>query len=274
MSDEQDKTPEGQPTEEAAIQKEAAEAKVDAVNVAAGGEAKAGDVQQPADIAQTAPAPGEKKPLSDEEKAALKAAALEKAAAAKLPKQPLEERLPPPAPRQGKRPSLRPSPSTRRTRTSRSGRRTRSLPSGRTAPPIRWRREQGGARGRHRSARSFAGDLTSRCGATRSPRWPRRSRPPQVTYLIDICGADYPKREPRFDRGLSPAQLRSEPAHPPRSPRTRLAVPTVCGVWRAANCCGREAYDMYGVLFEGHPDMTRILLWEGLNGYPLRKDFP
>ena len=51
-------------------------------------------------------------------------------------------------------------------------------------------------------------------------------------------------------------------------------VPTVTGVWRGANWCEREAYDMYGIRFTGHPDMTRILLWEGFNGYPLRKDFP
>jgi NADH:ubiquinone oxidoreductase subunit C len=51
-------------------------------------------------------------------------------------------------------------------------------------------------------------------------------------------------------------------------------VPTVCGVWRAANWCEREAYDMFGIRFEGHPDLTRILLWEGFNGFPLRKDFP
>ena len=51
-------------------------------------------------------------------------------------------------------------------------------------------------------------------------------------------------------------------------------MPTVCGVWRAANWSEREVYDMYGVTFSGHPDMTRILLWEGFNGFPLRKDFP
>lgn len=95
------------------------------------------------------------------------------------------------------------------------------------------------------------------------------------TLLVDIAGADYPDREPRFDVVY---QLHSLEAN--RRIRLRVKtdeatpVPTVCGVWRAANWPEREVYDMYGVRFDGHPDMTRILLWEGFNGYPLRKDFP
>ena len=126
------------------------------------------------------------------------------------------------------------------------------------------------------SARSFAGDLTFQV---------RRDAVSQVaaalkgkhgfTYLVDVCGADYPKREPRFDVVY---HLYSFAAN--RRVRLRVTtdeatpVPTVCGVWRAANWPEREVYDMYGVRFAGHPDMTRILLWEGFNGYPLRKDFP
>jgi NADH-quinone oxidoreductase subunit C len=126
------------------------------------------------------------------------------------------------------------------------------------------------------SARTFAGDLTFQV---------RRDAIAQVaaslkgkhafTYLVDIAGADYPKRTPRFDVVY---HLYSFQAN--RRVRLRVMtdeaspVPTVCGVWRAANWPEREAYDMYGVRFEGHPDMTRILLWEGFNGYPLRKDFP
>jgi NADH-quinone oxidoreductase subunit C len=92
---------------------------------------------------------------------------------------------------------------------------------------------------------------------------------------VDVCGADYPKRTPRFDVVY---HLYSFGAN--RRIRLKVAtdedapVPTVCKVWRAANWSEREVYDMYGVRFSGHPDMTRILLWEGFNGYPLRKDFP
>jgi len=126
------------------------------------------------------------------------------------------------------------------------------------------------------SARTFAGDLTLQV---------RRDAIAQVaaslkerhafTYLVDVCGADYPKREPRFDVVY---HLYSFQAN--RRVRLRVTtdeatpVPTVSGVWRAANWSEREVYDMYGVRFAGHPDMTRILLWEGFNGHPLRKDFP
>ena len=126
------------------------------------------------------------------------------------------------------------------------------------------------------SARVFAGDLTFQvrrdavaavCDALKNRH--------QFTYLVDLCGADYPKRDPRFDVVY---QLHSFAAN--RRIRLRVMtdeatpVPTVSSVWRAANWPEREVYDMFGVRFEGHPDMTRILLWEGFNGHPLRKDFP
>ncbi|HXO22705.1 MAG TPA: NADH-quinone oxidoreductase subunit C [Thermoanaerobaculia bacterium] len=126
------------------------------------------------------------------------------------------------------------------------------------------------------SARTLAGDLTLAV---------RRDAVAQVaaalkakhrfTYLVDVCGADYPKRTPRFDVVY---HLHSFEAN--RRIRLKVTtdeatpVPSVTGVWRVANWPEREVYDMYGVRFTGHPDMTRILLWEGFNGYPLRKDFP
>lgn len=93
--------------------------------------------------------------------------------------------------------------------------------------------------------------------------------------LIDICGVDYPERAERFDvvyHLLSPTQ----------NARVRIrvrvgeetAVPSACGVFPAANWFEREAFDMYGILFSGHPDLRRILTDYGFNGYPLRKDFP
>lgn len=61
----------------------------------------------------------------------------------------------------------------------------------------------------------------------------------------------------------------------PKDGKTALAVPSVWGVWKAADWLERECYDMFGVVFEGHPDLRRILMWEQYKeGFPLRKDFP
>ncbi|MSP90569.1 MAG: NADH-quinone oxidoreductase subunit C [Myxococcales bacterium] len=53
-----------------------------------------------------------------------------------------------------------------------------------------------------------------------------------------------------------------------------LHVPTLCGLWIAANWGEREAWDMYGVVFDGHPELRRILLYDEFEGHPLRKDYP
>ena len=95
------------------------------------------------------------------------------------------------------------------------------------------------------------------------------------TFLVDLCGVDFPGREPRFE-------VVYHVCGPEAGRRVRLKVaaggdtpvPSVTGVWRAAGWPEREVWDLYGVRFDGHPDLTRILLWEGFAGHPLRKDFP
>ncbi|MBA2125153.1 NADH-quinone oxidoreductase subunit C [Hyphomicrobium methylovorum] len=93
--------------------------------------------------------------------------------------------------------------------------------------------------------------------------------------LIDICGVDYPERAERFEvvyHLLSPRlnhRIRIKLSTSETKP-----VASVNDVFPAANWYEREAYDLYGIRFTGHPDLRRLLTDYGFQGYPLRKDFP
>ena len=93
--------------------------------------------------------------------------------------------------------------------------------------------------------------------------------------LIDVCGVDWPQREKRFDvvyHLLSPRQntrVRVKVMTDEETP-----VPSATAVYPGADWFERETYDLYGILFTGHPDLRRILTDYGFDGYPLRKDFP
>jgi NADH-quinone oxidoreductase subunit C len=93
--------------------------------------------------------------------------------------------------------------------------------------------------------------------------------------LIDICGVDYPEREERFEivyHFLSPwlnHRVRVRTKTDAGSP-----VPSIVSLFPGADWFEREAYDLYGVLFSGHPDLRRLLTDYGFQGHPLRKDFP
>ncbi|AFR26273.1 NADH-quinone oxidoreductase subunit C 1 [Bartonella quintana] len=97
----------------------------------------------------------------------------------------------------------------------------------------------------------------------------------QFINLTDISGVDYPSRDKRFDVSY---QLLA----PRHNLRLRIKVRTdentpvasACSIYPGAEWYEREAYDMYGILFSGHPDLRRILTDYGFEGYPLRKDFP
>lgn len=93
--------------------------------------------------------------------------------------------------------------------------------------------------------------------------------------LIDICGVDYPEREQRFEvvyHLLSPRLNQRIRVKTLASDAEPLA--SIHTVFPAANWYEREAYDMYGIRFTGHPDLRRLLTDYGFQGYPLRKDFP
>jgi len=100
---------------------------------------------------------------------------------------------------------------------------------------------------------------------------------PECLFLnfTDLAGADYPGREKRFDvvyHLLSPRhnmRIRVKIQADEMTP-----VPSIIGVFPAANWYEREAYDFYGILFSGYPDLRRILTDYGFDGHPLRKDFP
>jgi NADH-quinone oxidoreductase subunit C len=71
---------------------------------------------------------------------------------------------------------------------------------------------------------------------------------------------------------LPPSMLRDEDIEATGDPGLKL--PSVCGVWPGADWMEREVYDMFGIIFTAHPDLRRILTWNGFGSYPLRKDYP
>ena len=100
---------------------------------------------------------------------------------------------------------------------------------------------------------------------------------PQTRFdlLLDLCGVDFPQREERFEAVYHLFSV-------PRRERLRLKVPvseedpvlpSLIDVWKAANWFEREAFDMFGLRFDGHPNLRRILTHEAFHGHPLRKDY-
>jgi NADH-quinone oxidoreductase subunit C len=93
-------------------------------------------------------------------------------------------------------------------------------------------------------------------------------------WLSDLTALDWPKREKRFDVVLNMYSFEKNERLRLKAPASaEERVPSVQGVWTTANWMEREAYDMFGIVFEGHPDLKRILLPEEWQGFPLRKDY-
>lgn len=104
---------------------------------------------------------------------------------------------------------------------------------------------------------------------------------PQMNFdmFVDMCGVDYPEREPRMEVVL---HLYSIARRHRLRLKTRVGdsemdgaeIDTVTDVWSGANWFEREVYDLSGVTFKGHPDLRRILMYPEFEGHPLRKDYP
>lgn len=96
-----------------------------------------------------------------------------------------------------------------------------------------------------------------------------------MNYLVDVIGVDRSPASPRFEVVYHLYSI-------PQRRRVRLklkvaegeSVPTVTGVWPGADFPEREAYDMYGIIFDGHPNLKRIYMAPDWEGHPLRKDYP
>jgi NADH-quinone oxidoreductase subunit C len=118
--------------------------------------------------------------------------------------------------------------------------------------------------------------LVIRPEAVRTALAALRGAPFDYAMLLDLTCVDYAAGEGRFElvyhllslsRG---ARLRIKTSLPASDP----AVASLVGLWKNADWLEREVFDMYGVRFEGHPDLRRILTYEGFEGHPLRKSYP
>src|SRR5438876_994869 len=130
------------------------------------------------------------------------------------------------------------------------------------------------------ASEGVGGSGRTEAGGTSPDSVSRTGRPAQpdaceMKYLSNLCGAHYPDRDEPFEVVYHLYSITKEHRLSLKVRTTEEeSVPSVAGVWRTANWHEREAYDMYGIIFEGHPDLTRILLPDDWVGHPLRKDYP
>jgi NADH-quinone oxidoreductase subunit C len=130
-----------------------------------------------------------------------------------------------------------------------------------------------------RGAHAFRGDLTAEVAPARLVeicRYLRDDAELAFDFLVDITAVDYIGTTPRFElvyhlKSLTRGhRLRLKTRVSEDDPR----IETLVGVWRGADWLERETWDMYGIRFDGHPDLRRIYLYEEFEGHPLRKDYP
>ena len=127
------------------------------------------------------------------------------------------------------------------------------------------------------TSREFRGDTTLTI--------PRELLQAAMTYAKEACGfdmllcvssVDHHGEDPRFEVNYTITQAETGHNLLVRTPLPEAdpAVPSLVPVWRSANWLEREQYDLMGITFTGHPDLRRIMMWEGYPYHPLRKDFP
>jgi len=100
-----------------------------------------------------------------------------------------------------------------------------------------------------------------------------------MEMLSDLTAVDFPEREPRFEivahfYSLSKGHRLRLKSRTGDSEGDDAEIDSLCELWASANWMEREAFDMFGVIFKGHPDLRRILLYPEFEGHPLRKDYP
>jgi NADH-quinone oxidoreductase subunit C len=130
-----------------------------------------------------------------------------------------------------------------------------------------------------RSVHAWRGDLTAEIAPARVVeicRFLRDDATLAFDYLVDVTAVDYLGSTPRFElvyhlKSLTRGhRLRLKARVSEDDPRIDSVVP----VWRGADWLERETWDLYGIRFDGHPDLRRIYLYEEFEGHPLRKDYP
>nr|WP_320133127.1 NADH-quinone oxidoreductase subunit C [uncultured Holophaga sp.] len=122
---------------------------------------------------------------------------------------------------------------------------------------------------------AFRGDLTAVVAPERLPEVIDALHAEGFQQLLDVTAVDWMEREPRFDVVYHLLNLVTQE-------RLRLkagvaegaAVPSLTGRFASADWSEREVFDLFGIPFEGHPNLQRLLMWKDFPGHPLRKDFP
>jgi len=130
-----------------------------------------------------------------------------------------------------------------------------------------------------KAVHAWRGDLTAEVSAARLIEiclWLRDDAALAFDYLVDVTAVDYLGSTPRFELVYHMKSLT-------HGHRLRIKakvseddarIPSVVSVWRGADWLERETWDLYGIRFDGHPDLRRIYLYEEFEGHPLRKDYP